>query len=155
MYIFTFLNFRSVACRINGKVHKTVSFFLRVGGLWFSTRSGLLARIRWSVCISKSLKILWVSFSGTNSCLCIYHLWLIIIIIIITDHQISARLPDLVIKKVKLAIVVQGDQKAPFSIATTPRCREGRYSFFWIAPLYPWYVTYICWVLSKEVSSAI
>ncbi len=25
--------------------------------------------------------------------------------------------------------------KAPFSIATTPRCREGPYSFPWIAPL--------------------
>ena len=41
---------------------------------------------------------------------------------------------------IKLATVVEGDQKAPFSIATTPRCREGRYSFPWIAPLYPWYV---------------
>ena len=42
-----------------------------------------------------------------------------------------------------LATVVEGDQKAPFSIATTPRCREGRYSFPWITPLYPWYVPYI------------
>ena len=39
--------------------------------------------------------------------------------------------------KVKLATIVEGDPKAPFSIATTPRCREGRYSFPWIAPLYP------------------
>ena len=38
--------------------------------------------------------------------------------------------------KVKLATVVKGDQKAPFSIATTPRCRGGCYSFPWIAPLY-------------------
>ena len=29
---------------------------------------------------------------------------------------------------------------APFSIATTPMCRGGRYSFPWIAPLYPWYI---------------
>ena len=36
-----------------------------------------------------------------------------------------------------LVTVVKGDQKAPFSIATTPRCRGGRYSFPWIAPLYP------------------
>ena len=36
-----------------------------------------------------------------------------------------------------------GDQKAPFSIATTPRCRGECYSFPWIAPLYPWYVPYI------------
>ena len=35
-------------------------------------------------------------------------------------------------KKVKLAIIVEGDSKAPFSIATTPRCREGRYSFLWM-----------------------
>ena len=32
-------------------------------------------------------------------------------------------------KKVKLATVVKGDQKAPFSIATTLRCRGGYYSF--------------------------
>ena len=45
--------------------------------------------------------------------------------------------------KVELATLVEGDQKASFSIATTPRCRGGRYSFPWIAPLYPWYVPYI------------
>ena len=39
--------------------------------------------------------------------------------------------------KVKLVTVVEGDPKAPFSITTTPRCRGGRYSFPWIAPLYP------------------
>ncbi len=32
-------------------------------------------------------------------------------------------------EKIKLATVVEGDPKAPFSIATTPRCRGGRYSF--------------------------
>ena len=36
-----------------------------------------------------------------------------------------------------LATEVEGDQTAPFSIATTPKCREGRYSFPWIAPLSP------------------
>ena len=44
---------------------------------------------------------------------------------------------------VKLATVVESDQKAPFSIATTQRCRGGRYSFPWIAPLYPLYVPYV------------
>ena len=43
----------------------------------------------------------------------------------------------------KLATVVEGDQKAPFSIATALRCVGGRYSFPWIAPLYFWYVPYI------------
>ena len=36
--------------------------------------------------------------------------------------------------------IVEGDQKAPFSIATTTRCRGERYFFLWIAPLYPWYI---------------
>ena len=31
--------------------------------------------------------------------------------------------------KVKLATIVEGNPKAPFSIATTPMCRGGRYSF--------------------------
>ena len=33
------------------------------------------------------------------------------------------------ISKVKLATIVEANPKAPFSIATTPRCRGGRYSF--------------------------
>ena len=45
--------------------------------------------------------------------------------------------------KVKLTTFVEGDQKAPFSIATILRCRGGRYSFPWIAPLYLWYVPYV------------
>ena len=58
--------------------------------------------------------------------------------------------------KLKLATVIEGEQNVPFSIATTPRCKGGRYSFPWIAPLYPWYVpTLYCWVLSKVVSSTI
>ena len=41
-------------------------------------RCGLRAEIRWSVCISKSHRSLWVSFSRTGSGLYIYHLlaWL-------------------------------------------------------------------------------
>ena len=45
--------------------------------------------------------------------------------------------------KVKLTTVVKGNQKAPFSIATKQKCRGGRYSFPWIAPLSPRYVPYI------------
>ena len=37
----------------------------------------------------------------------------------------------------KLATVDEGDRKTLFSIATTPRYRERRYSSAWIAPLYP------------------
>ena len=45
--------------------------------------------------------------------------------------------------KVNLATIVEGNQKAPFSIATTPRCKRGHYSFPRIAPIYPWYIPYI------------
>ena len=44
--------------------------------------------------------------------------------------------------RVKLTTYVEGDPKAPVSIATTLRCWEGCYSFPCIAPLYPWYVPY-------------
>ena len=37
----------------------------------------------------------------------------------------------------KLATLDEGDPKAPFSIDTTPKCKGGRNSFPWIAPLYP------------------
>ena len=43
----------------------------------------------------------------------------------------------------KLVTLVEGDPKAPFSIATTPKCKGERYSFPWIVPLYPRYVPYI------------
>ena len=45
--------------------------------------------------------------------------------------------------KIKLTTVVEGYQKALFSIATTPMGRGGRYPFRWIDPLYPQYVPYI------------
>ena len=40
-------------------------------------------------------------------------------------------------------IVVEGHQKAPFSIATTPRRMGGRYSFPWIVSLYLRYLPYM------------
>ena len=46
------------------------------------------------------------------------------------------------ITKVKLATLVEGDPKGPFSIATTPRCRGGHFSIPWIALLYPWSLPY-------------
>ena len=38
--------------------------------------------------------------------------------------------------------LVEGNPLAPFSIATTPKCWEGRNYIPWIAPLYPWSVLY-------------
>ena len=42
----------------------------------------------------------------------------------------------------KLATLVEGDPKASFSIATTLRCKEGRYPIPLIAPLYLWFLPY-------------
>ena len=39
---------------------------------------------------------------------------------------------------IKLATIVENDLKAPFSIATTPRCRSGDYSIQCISPRYPY-----------------
>ena len=46
-------------------------------------------------------------------------------------------LPLNILSVIKLVTFVEGDPKAPFSIAITPRCRGGRYLIPCIAPLYP------------------
>ena len=43
----------------------------------------------------------------------------------------------MIISKLRLATLVEGDPKTPYSIATTSMCRGGCYSSPWIAPLYP------------------
>ena len=45
-------------------------------------------------------------------------------------------------EKSKVGDHIEGDQKAPFSIATTPMYRGGCYSIPRIAPLYPWSLPY-------------
>ena len=76
-------------------------------------------------------------------------------------HPISSEATLYVLEKssfifkiFKLATVVEGGPKAPFSIATTPRCQGVWYSIPWIAPLYPWSIPYNA-VLSKAASSII
>ena len=51
-------------------------FFFFFFFLLIVTRSGRLAEIRWSVCISKSQRSFCISFSKTNSGLCIYILFI-------------------------------------------------------------------------------
>ena len=52
--------------------------------------------------------------------------------------------------------IVESNSKAPFSIATTPRCRGGYYSFPWIAPLYLWSLHYSAkWYISSFFSCKI
>ena len=67
--LYTFFWFHSVVCW-DSKVHNSAS------SLFFVTiRSGYLAEIWWSVCILKSQRSLCVSFSRTDSGLCMYHLF--------------------------------------------------------------------------------
>ena len=67
--LFRFFQFYSVVSRDSKVDNFADSFFLLI-----ILRSGLLAEIRWSVCISKSHRSLCVSFSMTGAGLCIYHL---------------------------------------------------------------------------------
>ena len=50
-------------------IRQVLFFFLTI------PRPGRLAEVRWSVCISKSLRTFCVSFSWSDSGLCIYHLF--------------------------------------------------------------------------------
>ena len=43
---------------------------------------------------------------------------------------------SLSVSKIKLATVIEGDPKTPFSIATTSRCTGGHNSILWIAVFY-------------------
>ena len=72
--LFTYLQFYAVVSR-NDKVHHSLGshFFLFL--FYFLLLLGLV-EIRWSIRISKSQKILCVSFSRTDSGLCIYHLFI-------------------------------------------------------------------------------
>ena len=55
-------------------IRQVLFFFFFFFFLFTITRSGRLAKIKWSDRISKSQRILCISFSRTDSGLCIYHL---------------------------------------------------------------------------------
>ena len=54
-----------------------------------------------------------------------------------------------------MGTVVEGDPKAPFSIATTLRLWEGCYSIPKIIPLYPWSIPYNAECLTRKVQVTI
>ena len=76
--------------------------------------------------------------------------WIFLSIIYEQSIQLWNFETKISIFKVKLATIVEGDLKAPFSIATTCRSRGGRYSFPWIAPLYPWSLPYNAECLARR-----
>ena len=57
-----------------------------------------------------------------------------------SDFSSREEAAIIVLKVLKLVTVVESNQKAPFSKATTPRCRGGHYCFPWIAPLYTYLI---------------
>ena len=73
-YLFFFLFSFNFTLRSVGTAKFTIRQVLIF--LLIITRSGHLAEIRWSVCISKSQRILCVAFSRTITGLCIYHMFL-------------------------------------------------------------------------------
>ena len=83
-----------------GKAKSTIRQFLFFFQL---SRSGRLAVIRWSVCISKSKRTLWVSFSRMDSWLCIYYLltWWNFSFLHILKGSISLPTPCLILHSLR------------------------------------------------------
>ena len=71
-FIFFSLSFRFIVVSQDSKVHNFANSLIF---LLITIRSGLLDEIRWSVCMSKYHRSLCVSFSRTDTGLCIYHLF--------------------------------------------------------------------------------
>ena len=77
-YLFLFLHSFNFTLWSTGTAKSTillVLYFFFFFLLLIIIRSGRLAEIRWSVCISKFHRSLCVSFSRTDSGLCMYHLF--------------------------------------------------------------------------------
>ena len=71
--LFIFFHFYSVVSR-DSKVDNFANSLFFFFFLLIIVNSGLLAEIRWSVCMSKSHRSLCLSFSRTGAGLCIYYL---------------------------------------------------------------------------------
>ena len=70
----TYFSFRPPSVLSCGPLVRQSPLFDRFSFLLTITRSSSLAEIRWSVCISKSQRIVYILFSRTDSGLYIYHL---------------------------------------------------------------------------------
>ena len=102
--------------------------------------------IRWS-CVYLCLPLIsvWVYIQVYSLCVCMY-----VYIYIYMYVCVCIYIYIYIYIYIKLAAIVEGNQKAPFSIATTLRCRGGRYSLPWIVPLYPRYIPYIAECLARR-----
>ena len=94
----------------------------------------LLVQISLTLSLSPLIPIIHPSWHVFQTTSCIYT-ELLLVNSCLTANTVKGS--------IKLVTMVKGDQKVPFSIATTPRCRGGGYSFPRIAPRYPWNIPYI------------
>ena len=84
-----YISFRFLSFSFCGPPGRQSPLFVRFSFFFLSFFLLSLGLVVWPgfICISESQKTLWVSFSRTDSGLCLYHLILIIIIIFI-QHQV-------------------------------------------------------------------
>ena len=78
MLLFRFFQFYSVVSqdsKIDNFANSLFFFFFFFFFFLLIIKSGLQADIKWSVCMSKSHRSLYESFSWTDTGLCIYHLF--------------------------------------------------------------------------------
>ena len=89
-------------------------------------------------------KYVFITFNSDSNCrmhtsvtkVIFIFLFLIYLISELIMHCSYSFSSSFVVKEVKLATVIEGDPKAPFSLATTPTFKRGHYYFPWIVPLY-------------------
>ena len=95
--------------------------------IWTLTRSGRLAEIRWSLCISTSQRSSYFSFSGTDSVLCIYYF----VVLSSADSSTYMQNHDTINKKTQedffmkiyLSIYLWGFEKVVWGFTVGLSCR--------------------------------
>ena len=115
--LFTFFQFYSLVCRDSKVDYFASSLFFMI------IKSGLLAGIRWSVCMLKSHRSLCVSFCRTGVGLCIYHLLVrsnllhsLIIRLMVSSLSLHSLHIIIIIFIIIIIIVISqslGDSKSP------------------------------------------
>ena len=113
-------------CPIHARWSKSsLKHFIRFCGIFseFKTEFYCISFLKVSDCIFEIHQLWQLGFSRVYSnCCCSCSFEPGIIKISQSSHKMYSN-------KVKLATLVEGNPKAPFSIATTPMCRGGHYSF--------------------------
>ena len=118
-------NQRGDISTLKGAPLKLVDKFTYLGRSVSSTENDIMRLAKVWTAIDR-LSVIWKS-DQTNKIKCSFFQTAVMLILLYGRTTCESS---------KLTTVVEGNLKAPFSIASTPRCRGG-YSFPWIAPLSP------------------